>query len=249
MIPYGDRATLTSTSKASPCAEPPTVRYTTSAGSLTGPTFDSTGLPFDMVNRSKPQSMVVHFTATVTDRTGQTATANADITVTLAPYARRLDDLVFAKNSDRVNNCGKRLLIEELTPMLRADPAAKVLLIGHRDNGERGSNLDQSRVVNAAAVLSAGKGVCPQLDLSRILTNWVDTNQASDTRPTFCGGSTAVNSTAVKEKAGQSVSAADARAQFRRVEIWFIPGGAQLPEGMESKALPQNAISAVGCPK
>jgi len=35
--------------------------------------------------------------------------------------------VVFTNNNSRVNNCGKRLLLEELTPMLRNDPDAKVI--------------------------------------------------------------------------------------------------------------------------
>ena len=92
------------------------------------------------------------------------------MTVTLDPEARRLDDVVYPNLSARVNNCGKRLLLEELTPMLRNDPGAKVVLIGHRDAKERGraaQTLDTKRVINAAAVLSAGKGICPSLDVSR----------------------------------------------------------------------------------
>ena len=94
--------------------------------------------------------------------------------------ARRLDDIVYPANSSRVNNCAKRLLLEELTPLLRDDPNAKLILIGHRDPSERGrnaANLDQERVLNAAAVLSAGTGICPQLDLRRVQGAWVGVDQ------------------------------------------------------------------------
>ncbi len=80
-------------------------------------------------------------------------------------------DIVFPNRSSRVNNAAKRYLIEVLTPKLRADPGSTVILIGHRDMSETGraaANLDTQRVLNAAAVLSAGKGICPALDLSRV---------------------------------------------------------------------------------
>ncbi|HYA18588.1 MAG TPA: hypothetical protein VEF06_14045, partial [Bryobacteraceae bacterium] len=242
-IPYGDKAQLTSSATGSECTDPVSIRYTASEGSLTGTTFDSTPMQFDMTNRSRPQSKVVHFTAIATDKIGQTATATADITVTLTPVARRLDDVVFPENSSRVNNCGKRLLLDELTPMLRSDPDAKVVLIGHRDNGEKSQTIDTERVLNAAAVLSAGSGICPQLDLSRILVKSAGTDRTSETRPAFCGSSTV-------ERAGSAVSPNDARAQFRRVEIWFVPGGAALPDGIAGlTAIPENDVKAKGCPR
>ena len=181
----------------------------------------------------------------MTHKIGQTAVAPATITVILAPQPRRLDDLVFSKNNDRVNNCGKRLLLEELTPMLRSDPEAKVILIGHRDGDEKKAGLDEQRVLNAAAVLSAGTGICPQLDLSRILVNSVGTDQGSVVRPALCG-----TSTNIRERAGQGVSESDKRAPYRRVEVWIVPGGAPMPAGMTGlKAVPAGAVQAKGCPK
>ena len=85
-----------------------------------------------------PQTKTVTITATATDAKNQTVTRTAPVTVTLNPEARRLDDIVFPNMSSRVNNCGKRLLLEELTPMLRNDPGAKVYLIGHRDDEGKG---------------------------------------------------------------------------------------------------------------
>jgi hypothetical protein len=38
-----------------------------------------------------------------------------------------------------------------------------VILIGQRDGDEKNAGLDEARVINAAAVLSAGTGICPQL--------------------------------------------------------------------------------------
>lgn len=201
-------------------------------------------MAFDLTNRTKPQTRVVHLTAVATDKLGQTATATADVTVTLTPEARRLDDIVFQSRSSRVNNCGKRILLEELTPMLRNDPNARVVLIGHRDNNESASSkVDQQRVINAAAILSAGTGICPQLDLSRVLVKSVGNDQASVTRPALCGSS-------VNERNGQSVAANDDRAQFRRVEVWFIPGGAAMPAGLANlQPAPAADVKAKGCPR
>ena len=247
-IPAGSKAQLSATASGSECGGSTSLRYAASEGTISGDTFDSSGVQFDMSNRSKAQEKVVHLTATATDQKGGTGSATADVTVTLSPEARRLDDIVFPAGNARVNNCGKRLLLEELTPMLRDDPNATVILIGHRDTSEKGkaaAKLDEVRVLNAAAVLSAGTGICPQLELSRVKVNWVGTDQSSTPRPSLCG-----ESTNVKEKSGQAVKASDKRAQFRRVEVWFVPSGADLPAGVTGlKDAPAADIKAKGCPK
>jgi outer membrane protein OmpA-like peptidoglycan-associated protein len=245
-VAYGATIPLSATANGSECGGPATIRY--SGEGVTGNTFDSKALSFDTSNRLKQQSKTVHLTATATDEKNQTASAGADVTVTLSAEARRLDDIVFQSMSSRVNNCAKRLLLEELTPMLRADPGAKVILIGHRDTSEKGrvgSKLDEARVLNTAAVLSAGKGICPSLDLSRVLVNSVGDQQSSETRPALCG-----SSTNVKEKGGQAVRESDKRAQYRRVEIWIVPSGAEMPAGITGlKEAPAKEIQAKGCPK
>jgi outer membrane protein OmpA-like peptidoglycan-associated protein len=246
-IPHGEQATLTSNAKASECGGTARVSYAASEGTISGNTFDSTGVAFDP-NATREQVKTVTITATATDEKGGTGTATTQVTVTEKPHARRLDDVVFARNSARVNNCGKRLLLEELTALLRDKPDSQVILVGHRDEQEKGAaarTLDRRRVLNAAAVLSAGKGICPQLDLSRIKVNWAGTDQASQPRPSFCGASTNV-----RERRGQGVVESDSRAQYRRVEIWFVPSGADAPEvAAAAKEAPASEIKKLGCPR
>lgn len=248
-VPYGTKINLNATATGSACGGPATVRY--SGQGVTGNTFDSTALTFDMSNRLKQQCQNVTITATATDQKNQTATATAPVQVCLTAQARRLDDIVFPLNSSRVNNCAKRLLLEELTPMLRSDPDAKVILIGHRDNNERvvrgraPVQVDEARVINSAAVLSAGTGICPSLDLSRVLTKSVGTDQGDEARPAFCG-----TSTNVKERGGQGVRESDKRAEYRRVEVWFVPGGADMPANLSGlQPVDATAVKAKGCPK
>ena len=247
-IPFGTKLPLNATATGSECGGATSLRYSASEGSVSDNTFDSSTVAFDPSNRLKQQTKVVHLTATATDAKGGTGSAGADVTVTLSPEARRLDDIVFPANSARVNNCAKRLLLEQLTPMLREDPNATVVLIGHRDDREKGkaaARLDRVRTLNAAAVLSAGTGICPQLELSRVKVNWVGTDQSAPAKPLLCG-----TSTEVKERSGQAVKASDQRAQFRRVEVWIVPGGATMPAGITGlQDAPAPEVKKLGCPR
>jgi outer membrane protein OmpA-like peptidoglycan-associated protein len=247
-VPYtAGPIALAAVATASQCGGPVTVRY--SGEGVTGSTFNPGSVSgFDMGNRVRQQTHAVTITATATDAKNQTVSRTANVTVTLGTEARRLDDVVFQSMSSRVNNCGKRLLLEELTPMLRNDPGAHVILIGHRDEKEKGrvaQTLDTKRVLNAAAVLSAGKGICPQLDLSRIMMKAVGTDQSSTPRPALCG-----SSTSVKEKSGQAVKESDTNAEYRRVEVWFVPSGAADPAGVTGLTpVPAADVQKLGCPK
>jgi outer membrane protein OmpA-like peptidoglycan-associated protein len=215
---------------------------------VTGTTFDSKSIAFDNAARDRRQTRVVKVVATATDTCGNKVTAEGEITVTLNPQARRLDDIIFPAGSSRVNNCAKRLLLEELTPLLRDTPNSRVVLIGHRDernDGTPNAQLDRARVLNTAAVLSAGTGICPQLDLSRVSGAWVGTDQATPPRASVCG-----TSTNIRERRGQAVGQNDTRAMFRRVEIWFVPEGAELPANLQSATpVPAASVKPLGCPK
>jgi outer membrane protein W len=245
-IAAGARLPLSATATPSACGGPATIRYSASEGTVSGDVYDSGSVAFDRANRLKQQVRRVRLTATATDRAGQSGSAQAELNVTLSPEARRLDDIVFPAGSARVNNCAKRLLLESLSPMLRDDPNATVVLIGHRDTQEKGvASLDRARVLNAAAVLSAGAGICPQLELSRVKAKTAGTDQSSPVRPLLCGASTDV-----KERSGQAVQASDKRAQFRRVEVWVVPGGAEAPAAAAgAQALPEADVKKLGCPK
>jgi len=240
-INYGDRLPLNATDTVSaPCVTATPIRYTASQGTIAGNAFDSSTVNFDP-NATGSQSVVVRLTATETDSRNQTATANANVTVNKRAVASR-EDIVFANRSARVNNAAKRYLIEQLTPKLRADPGSTVILIGHRDMSETGlaaARLDTERVINTAAVLSAGKGICPSLDLTRVQVSSAGTDQTDPPMP--------FGDASVKERAGQS--ATDNRAQFRRVEVWFIPSGADRPAVTGLGPAPEKEIQAKGCPR
>ena len=214
---------------------------TFSGEAVTGASFDPAAVGDSTpANRIRQQTRTIPLTATVTDQHNQTASAVANVTITLNPVATRRD-IVFPNRSTRVNNAAKRYLIEELTPQLRNDPNSTVILVCHRDTTETGpaaANLDTERALNAAAVLSAGTGVCPSLDLSP------DSGElAGPTRPPPLPFGDA----SVLERPGQAVSATDQSAPFRRVEVWFIPREADQPavSGLQRRPFRRSRQGAV----
>ena len=170
-------ASLTGQAAASACGGNLTYKWTVSEGSVTNDsssnaTFDASSLNFE--SGGQAQSKSVTATLTVTDETGQTASQTATITVNCPPQFKRLSDIVFSKNKARVNNCGKRILIDQAAP--QAGTTYDVVLVGHRAADEETSSLgsagrrsrpntavhalDEQRALNAAAVLVGGHGTC-----------------------------------------------------------------------------------------
>ena len=234
-----------------------------SGGGSTGSgTFDSTPVQFDPAGQFRQQNKTVTFTASVTDERGRTATAPPlTVRVTRDPQTMRLDDVIFGNNSSRVNNCGKRILIDELSAIVNNNPDVEVLLIGHKDEAEHGATrrlkngkrvtvangVDRERVLNVAAVISAGKGICGTCALDRIKVDWVGTDQTSEHRAGFCGTSSRNKS---EERKSDEVAADDAAAKNRRVEIWIVPKGMSMPGAAKApKPAPVKAIQLRGCPK
>lgn len=262
-IMAGTRSNLPFSATPNACGTPVQISYQTSEGTVTqqpgGAMFDSSSVRFDMTDRSKLRQRTVTVTATAKDQYNNTATAQHRVTVKLPPMAQRLDDLVFAQGSSRVNNCAKRLLLDVLAQKLQQDPNSKVVLIGYSHESEsrtreavrtrkggrrvaRPVQIDRSRVLNAAAALSAGKATCASIDMSRIKVSFAGTATGSEPRVDFCGASTRPRSAlAVKP---------DPRITQRRVEIWIVPDGAAMPSpGSMIGDAPTAAVKALGCPR
>ncbi len=249
-IQYGQTSTLSAQGTGSACSTI-SFQWTVTEGTLANPraattAFDSKAVKFEQ--GGKIQSKTVTATVRVTDDRGATATGTTQVKVDYIPSAIRYSDVIFSKNSARVNNCGKRILLEEVAPKA-ADPDYEVVLIGHIDQDEvsktkRPSDLDMRRVMNAYAVLTAGGGTCANVDKSRIKVTWTGAEQVSDMQPGLCG--TAARA-ASKERAGQMVSTAD---QNRRVEVWLVPKGTKMPAAFkEAKQLNEKLLKRLGCPK
>lgn len=249
-LAYGQQAKLSAQATGSPCSEI-RFKWTATEGTVTNDTmanagFDTKSVRFEQ--GGKIQSKTVTVTGTVTDDRGATASCTTSVKVDYTPESIRFSDLIFSKGSARVNNCAKRILLEEVAAKA-ADPDYEIVLVGHYDQDEAGtprraSTLDRQRVMNAIAVLTAGTGTCARVDASRIKADWVGTEQKSNFQPGVCGTSAR---TATDERAGSRVSTAD---QNRRVEIWLVPKGIKTPDAFGSaKEVPASDLKKLGCPR
>jgi len=218
--------------------------FTASEGSVRGDQFDSSQVQFDPAAKSE-QRKTVTIMAKIADEKGS-ATVQGALVVkkAAATMAKRLPDIVFPNGSARVNNCGKRVLLEELKALIDSDPSGKVALVGHVSSKETGkAGLDQQRALNAAAVMSAGAGICQSFPASQIL---VGTTGAADNgvdyQSHFCGST--------QELPGSTVKESESDAKFRRVEVWFVPSGGAIPSSLkDSKDAASLSVSSLGCPR
>jgi opacity protein-like surface antigen len=236
-IAFGEKSTLSGgcQGQCGGTVQGPT--FAASEGSVQGDQFDSTAVQFDASNNAE-QRKTVTITATCADNRG-TGAATTTITVikkaVIMPI--RLPDVLFDANSARVNNCGKRILLEQLRAYFERDSDGKVVLVGHQSSDEKPGNLAEQRALNGAAVITAGTGVCLAIPQPQVLVSspGVDQNGVGF-EPGFCSSSV---------RAGAS-----SNSEMRRVEVWFVPNGGQLPSSLktyqDASALP---VSALGCPK
>jgi outer membrane protein OmpA-like peptidoglycan-associated protein len=104
------------------------------------------------------QSKTVTATVTVTDQNGRSASRSTKITVNCEPPYERFPDLIFAKDQARVNACSRNILMDQVAAAASSGEYT-VILIGHRAGdesetlGNPGPELDQTRALNAAAIL------------------------------------------------------------------------------------------------
>jgi Outer membrane protein beta-barrel domain len=245
-IYLGQKADLVTNFTAGQCGGPLAgPSFTAAEGSIQGRQFDSTGVRFDPPGATE-QRRTITITAKVSDPKG-TGSAEGSVVVkqraALGP--QRLPDLVFAEGNDRVNNCGKRVLLEDLKNLFTADAGGMVVFVGHVAQSELKSvGLDLTRAMNAAAVISGGTGVCTKFPASQILVKGVGaTDDGVDYQPYFCAAS------ATPEKPGQAVPQSE-QAKYRRVEVWFVPSNGVLPAmAGDAKTAQMLGVSTLGCPR
>jgi len=241
-IPLGQSVPLNATASG----PQGTIAWTVSEGGVTnaaGPqtTFNSATVAFPV--SPQVQTKTVNATATVTGG-GQTASCTIPVRVTSIPPVVHYGDIVFAQASARVNNAAKRILIERLYPQL-AGPyqGYTLLMVGHRDGSEPAARqMDRRRVLNTAAVLSANRDTCKDIELSRMRADWVGTAN-TEYKQTAAASS-------VTERTADRINPNDRRAQNRRVELWLIPPSASMPGVVrEVHPLPAPEMTRLGCPR
>lgn len=241
----GDRVTLAANFNPGQCGgNLRSPAFNASEGSISGNQFDSSGVQFDAGTNSE-QRKTITIVARVTDDKGSgTAEAKVVVKKPAATLAKRLPDIVFPDGNARVNNCGKRILLEELKSAIDADPNGKVVLVGHLSEKEAGrTSLDRQRALNAAAVISAGKGICYNFAATQILIGAAaSVDNGVDYQSHFCGST--------QELPGSRVKEGESDAKFRRVEVWFVPSGGVVPSSLkEYKDAASLSVSGLGCPR
>jgi outer membrane protein OmpA-like peptidoglycan-associated protein len=251
---FGESTPLSTSVTKGSCNGNITLSCTATEGTITGTdskVFDSNGVTFDMSNRSREQSKQVTVSCTATDDKGGSGTASAPLTISLKAGAQRKYDVLFPSASARVNNCGKRALIDEIAPALEADPGMTVVLIGHVDGKEKApvmrrrrnapaaEPIDQERAENIAAILSAATGICRRVNANQIKVKWIGSDQAGEYRTPNCADS-------VKERRG---AATTGDAKDRRVEVYLVPTGADMPPAAQGAMDLPAGVKALGCPK
>jgi outer membrane protein OmpA-like peptidoglycan-associated protein len=184
-----------------PDGDPLTYEWSTTAGRITG-----TGptVTFDSTGMTPPASATI--TVRVSD--GRGATAESTCTVRMEAKAAQIEAVKcvaggFPRNLARLNNVDKACL-DDVASRLRQDPRSRVIVIGHADSQEKFPEvIARKRGEAVKEYLVKERGI----DEARITVR-----SAAATKPVDTGTDAA------------------ARARNRRVEVWFVPEGATVPE-------------------
>jgi outer membrane protein OmpA-like peptidoglycan-associated protein len=184
-----------------PDGDPLTYTWSSSAGRVTGSGSDAT---FDATG--VPCGTSVTVTVTVSDGRGGTASDTDTVRVVCPqPKAEPITCTSggFPRNLARLNNVDKACL-DDVASRLRQDPRSRVLIVGHADKGERYPEvIGRKRAEAVKGYLVTERGI----EESRI-----SVRSAGASKPLDTG------------------TGAAARAKNRRVEVIFLPEGAQAPE-------------------
>jgi outer membrane protein OmpA-like peptidoglycan-associated protein len=236
-VKAGEKSALTANFQGQCGGNIQTPTFEASEGSVQGDQFDSTGVQFDSANNAEQRKTVTITAKAADNRSTGTATTTVEVVkgAVIAPI--RLPDVLFPANSSRVNNCGKRILLEQLRAYVQRDATGTVVLVGHSSSDETASNLADQRALNSAAVITAGTGVCLAIPQSQVQISAPGVDQMGvGFEPGFCQASV-----------GGGASGA---AEMRRVEVWFVPTGGALPASVtNSQSASALSVSSLGCPK
>ena len=211
--------------------------FEASEGTIQGDQFDSTGVQFDTTNNAEQRKTVTITAKAADNKSVGTATTSVEVIKGAVVAPVRLPDVLFPANNSRVNNCGKRILLEQLRSYVERDPTGTVVLVGNTSNDETAANLAMQRAMNSAAVITAGTGVCLSVPQSQVQISAPGADQNGvGFESGFCQAS-------VPTGPAGTVDA-------RRVQVWFVPTGGALPASVtNNQAASAMAVSGLGCPK
>jgi hypothetical protein len=208
--------------------------YEASEGAIQGDQFDSSGV----CNASNGgQQKTVTITAKAADNQSVgSATTTIEVMCPVVAAPVRLPDVLFPDNNSRVNNCGKRILLEQLRAYYERDSSGAIVLVGHSSSDETTPNLAQQRVNNAAAIITAGTGTCLSIPQTQVQVSAPGADQNGVPYESgFCQS---------------SVGTFGPNSEMRRVEVWFVPSGGQLPPSVtNSQSASTLSLSGLGCPR
>jgi len=184
-----------------PEGDPLTYAWSTTTGRVTG---DGANATFDFTGSTPPATATI--TTRVSDNHGNAA--SCDNTVRLLETVKPAEAVSciaggFPRNQPLVGNLDKACL-DDVAQRLNNDPRARVVIIGHSDIHEKSAELAGRRAEAVKDYLVRERSI----DGSRI-----STRSADATKPLDSGTTTA------------------AQARNRRVEVWFVPEGAAVPDG------------------
>ena len=220
---------------AGDCGGALTTTWSAAEGRITGTgpnaTFDASTVTFPNTGVGD-QVKQVTVTANVRDTRNGASSSTAQISVRKKAESAQLFDILFTAGSAVVNNCGQRILTDDVYPQFRN--GYTVVLVGHTDASDRNAaNLDRNRAYNVGKLLATG-GRSPNNKIAPqdIKVEWVAMDQTSTKKSRQCESS-------VRETAGRTVAANDNSAGNRRVEVWLVPAGAPMPASARApKELP-----------
>jgi hypothetical protein len=184
-----------------PDGDPLTYEWSATAGRIVG---TGPAVTFDSTGMTPPASATI--TVRVSD--GRGATAESTCNVRMDAAAAKVEPVVcvaggFPRNLARLNNVDKACL-DDVASRLRSDPRSRVIVVGHADSQEKLPEvIARKRGEAVKEYLVKERGI----DESRITVR-----SAAATKPLDTGTDAA------------------ARARNRRVEVWFVPEGATVPE-------------------
>ncbi len=175
--------------------------WSTTGGRVTG---SGAAVSIDTAGVAAPATVTI--TVRASDGRGGSATGSCSARVQ-APERRpevvRCDSGGFPRNLSRLNNVDKACL-DDVASRLRQDPRSRVVVIGHADSQERHPEVvARTRAEAVKTYLVSERGV----DESRVSVRSAGASGLLDTG-----------------------ASAQAHARNRRVEVVFVPEGAQAPE-------------------